>query len=268
MREPATRLAIFGVSGFVGSAVLKEADARGFLTTAVPAPRLRTAARNVSRLRKEASGWLDQHPEFLNQLRGCDAAINAAGLAAPGSSMTEELVGANALWPAVLAEACSRAGVGRLVQISSAAVHGDAQVLDESAVPSPKSPYGLTKLWGEQVVEDRSDIVGIVYRPTSVHGADRKLTQTLQRLAESRLSSVAGNGTNPTPQVLVENVAAAAIYLATTPTPPTHPVLHPTEGATTASVLRTRRGRAAPALWGRSGAPGGRSRSRSSRRPQ
>ena len=268
------RIAILGASGFVGSAVASAAKAAGHDVVAVPAPRIRSSARGTQPVIRAADALAadalgagapapagpdaetplagapedggttaaaprDHHAELLKDLTGAEAVINAAGLAAPGSAMTDQLVGANAVLPALVARAAAGAGATRVVHISSAAVHGDAPVLDPAADPRPNSPYGFAKRWGEQAFNDAgAGIEAVVYRPTSVHGPRREVTDMLRRLARSPLASVAAPGDDPTPQVMVDQVAALALELATTAQVPTAPVIHPWEGWTTSSFLQ------------------------------
>ncbi|OYT51343.1 MAG: UDP-glucose 4-epimerase, partial [Desulfurococcales archaeon ex4484_217_2] len=55
---------------------------------------------------------------------------------------------------AVVAEACRRVGVEKVVYASSAAVYGEPKYLpiDEGHPTEPLSPYGLSKLVGELVL--------------------------------------------------------------------------------------------------------------------
>ena len=127
----------------------------------------------------------------------------------------------------------------RFIHISSAAVHGSAPTLDESADVVPCTPYGMSKHLGELAAQlcASESIALVVYRPTSVHGSRRALTRSLAAFSRSRLSSVARPGDRPSPQVLVENVASTAVFLAATPQTPPAVVLHPWEGVTTAALL-------------------------------
>lgn len=234
------RIAILGASGFVGDAVHHAATVAAHDAVAVQAPRLRTGARGTQPVRQAAQMADDDAASLATRLHRAEVVINAAGLATPGAAMTDALVGANALLPGVLARAAGSAGARRLVHISSAAVHGDAPVLDARAQPEPASPYGFSKLWGEQaalVLGRRAGLEVVIYRPTSVHGAGREVTEMIRRLARSRVASVAAPGDDPTPQVMVHRVAEFALDLATADECPDHPVIHPWEGWTTSSFL-------------------------------
>lgn len=227
-------LAVVGASGFVGQAVAAELRRAGHEVLEVVAPRLASTHRDVTALVAQARSEADVLEDLLPP---CDAIVNAAGLAEPGAPASDALFGANALLPGVLAVLAARHGA-RLVHLSSAAVHGSARVLDETRDPSPESAYGESKLAGERVaVACGGPRTVAVYRPTSVQGAGRQVTQALARLARSPLASVAGRGAAPTPQALVDNVAVVCRYLVESDDVPPRAVLHPWEGLTTSDLL-------------------------------
>jgi UDP-glucose 4-epimerase len=231
-----TTVAVIGASGFVGGAVAEALTARGAHVVAHSAPRLETSARSVRELRRE----LDQEQtaavtaSLRQVLAGCDAVVNAAGIADAGSPLDDSLVGADALLPALVAAARDRGC--RMVHVSSAAVQGRREVLDESWDSRPFSPYSTVKAWAEELLRGAEDLV--VYRPTSVQGVGRPVTRTLVGLLGSPLASVAGVGDRPTPQVLIDNVADGIAEVALTTQTPPPVVLHPAEGLTTAELVR------------------------------
>lgn len=234
------RVAVFGSSGFVGSEIVRVLSDSGIEVSPVPAPRLRASSRTEEGLRAELSGpfAVEETTRLSEVLAGTDAVINSAGLAEPGSGESDELFGANALLPGVIAAAAEKAGVSLLLQISSAAVHGSAKVLDPQAQPVPESPYGRSKLFGEVLTKSAAKGTRVlVYRPTSVHGVGRAVTEKIAKLAKSRFSSVAAPGTDPTPQVMVEQVAEYVRRLVANPPETDDPIIHPWEGWTTSSFL-------------------------------
>lgn len=229
---------VYGASGFIGAEVLRAAQSRGLDARSEAAARLQTPLRDVTQLAALACNIADDLA--AEALSGPHTVINAAGLAQPEAGQTDDLVGANALWPGVLVALAARCGWQRVVHISSAGVHGRSAVLAEDAIPVPSSHYGATKLLGEQVAREIATSSGtelVIYRPTSVQGTGRALTRKIRAFARSPLASVPGDGSAPTPQCLVENVAQAALYLALSDQLPTHPVLHPWEGQSVKSVL-------------------------------
>jgi UDP-glucose 4-epimerase len=244
------RVAVVGASGFIGRSLTDALIARGHVVDEVVAPRLSTVARTVEDLRNDEARSL--HAENLTRsFRDHDVVINAAGLSDATSRGEDELFGANSLLPLVIYDAARTTGVRRYIHISSAAVQGRKDVLDESTTLMPFSPYSLSKALAEQALAEqaltkqaRGDRPGLcVYRPTSVHGADRPVTKSLVRVARSPLSSIAGAGDRPTPQVLVQDVANTIAWCAEYPEALPHVVLQPWAGMTTASVLHALSGR-------------------------
>jgi nucleoside-diphosphate-sugar epimerase len=232
------RIATIGASGFIGSHVMSWGRHQGLDMTAAWAPRLTTDDDWTG---DSAPDWPRRHPaEFerlVEGLAGSEVVVNAAGLARPGSSDKRALRAANALLPAVVAQACRQAGVGRLVHVSTAAVQGRLDPLDETPRHFPFSPYSASKAEGERllgIVDGPEETV--LYRPTSVQGAERSTTRQIGRFAASPLVPIAGNGDQPLPVALVENVAAGIVFAATAPAMAPI-VLQPWEGMTTRKLL-------------------------------
>lgn len=234
-----SRVAVVGASGFVGTAVVDALTAAGHDVVAVWAPRVAAQAADPASLRAQAARIVATTPDLVEAVRGCAAVVNAAGDPDASSLDRAALLGANALVPAVVLEACQRAGVPRLVHVSSAVVQGDTAVLDEAPAGSGFSPYSDSKVAGEVVLESADDRpLVVVYRPPSVHGPDRRVSRMTARIARSRLASVAGRGDRPSPQALIGNVGSAVAFLATCEQRPPPRVAHPSEGLTTADVMR------------------------------
>lgn len=237
---------VLGASGFVGAHVVAALAVRGVEARQVRAPRLSTPARTVQGVREELvrPDVASETARLRDELAGAAVVINAAGLAhATGSG--DDLFGANALLPAVVAEAMSDRT--RLVHVSSAAVQGRLSPLDETTTRAPFSPYSASKALGEELVGSRDRTV--CFRPTSVHGPDRQVTRSLHRVVSSPLASVAGRGDGPTPQVLVDNVADAIAYVALAQEEPPPIVLQPSEGLTVAGLVRDLGGREPRHIW-------------------
>ncbi len=241
------KAAVVGGSGFVGRAVCAALTDKGYDVARVAAPRLRWEDPSGSEAIVEATNAAESHVADLGErFSGASVVVNAAGMADAAANDEPALFGANALLPEVVRRAAARAGVARYVHISSAGVLGAARMLDESLDHDAFSAYTRSKALGERVVvrtDNRTSPLVVVYRPTSVHGVDRAVTHRLVRLSRSRLSSVV-RADAQTPQCLVENVGAAAAFLATTELTPPPVVLHPWEGLTAGSMLDLFGGRA------------------------
>lgn len=200
--------AVIGSRGFIGEPVAACLEARGVAVRHVGAPRLATPIGTLDEVRDAVVRSRSAVAGLAADLNGVEIVVNAAGVADPASPADPNLFGGNSVLPGVVARACRSAGAKRLIHVSSAAVQGRAPVLDESIVTCPFSPYSKAKAWGEALAVDYAqDLEVVIYRPTSVHGVKRRMTRQLLRLARSHLSSVSGRGDQPTPQVLVENVA-------------------------------------------------------------
>lgn len=211
-----SRVCVLGGRGFVGRAVvaaLKASDVEP-----VVAPSVRSLAVDA----------------IAGLLTGADVVVNAAGLAAPDSTDLDALREANAALPARLAQAAASVDVRRLVHVSTAGVQGARRILDESTDTSAFSPYTLTKAEGERALLKPGAVTPVetvVYRPPSVFGTTRSITSTLVSLYSQRFAPILGNGDQPIPAALVENVGRAIAHLAIGPTTPSL-VLHPFEGMT------------------------------------
>ena len=238
------RAAVLGASGFVGTAVCVELALRDWDVTTV-----RTCSFRAER--HQSHGAPRERAEIIERLtvalEGVDAVVNTAGVARPTGRDLRDMTAANAMLPRLIAEACVLAGVRRLVHVSSAAVQGDLCRLDESANYRADSPYAQSKMLGEQALlatpMARTPGCTVILRPTSVHGANRAVTRRLIRLGRWPLACVIAPGLSPTPQVLVDNVGAAAEYLCRAHLTPPPIVLQPWEGWTTGGFLQLLSGR-------------------------
>jgi nucleoside-diphosphate-sugar epimerase len=230
-----TTVALLGASGFVGSAVADALRRRGAVVLPVVAPRLPpcTEAEALGAAAREGHAVRT----LAAQVLGADAVVNAAGLSDSGSTDVGELYAANAALPGVVGAAAQEAGVARFVHVSSAAVQGRRLVLDDSPLTAPFSAYSGSKALGEQAALAAGPAGSVVYRPPGVHDVGRQTTETLVRLARSRLASAAAPGDAPTPQALLANVGDAVAFLATCADTPPQFVTHPSEHLPTAGLL-------------------------------
>lgn len=234
------RVVVLGASGFVGGAVADALEARGHAVERLHAPRL----PHVTPDRAASFPGRDEAVAALaERLAGAAAVVNAAGDPDASSRDVPALVAANAALPGVVGAAAAAAGVPRVVHVSSAVVQGRRPVLDESDDFDAFSAYARSKALGERLVRRAGGDRVVVYRPPSVHAADRRVTRLIARIGGSPLSTVARPGTDPSPQALLGNVADAVAFLATTPQAPPPVVIHPWEGLTTTDVMEVLGGR-------------------------
>jgi nucleoside-diphosphate-sugar epimerase len=108
---------------------------------------------------------------------GIDVLVHMAGPAAVAESFVEpaRYVHCHAVGTATIARVCERAGVRKLVYISSAEVYGSAasSPVSESAPLAPRSPYAAAKAAAEYIVSAAArarSLDAVIMRPFSIYG--------------------------------------------------------------------------------------------------
>ena len=144
---------------------------------------------------------------------GCDAVVHCAVGTSwqPAESRRVTVEGTR-----TVAEACLKAGVKRLVHISSMAVHqrSDVAVLDESVPlrPGENDHYGVNKLAAEEAVRQvaTKGLSAVILRPARIYGPFSKTftVRPLQALMEGKLA-ISGDPEIPSNMVYVDNVVDA-----------------------------------------------------------
>jgi nucleoside-diphosphate-sugar epimerase len=131
----------------------------------------------------------------LKQLTaGADVVIHVAGRVAARDEA--EFLRSNRDGTARLATAARDAGVSRLVYVSSLAATGPTlpgRPVDETALPRPVTPYGRSKLAGEEAVRNAGVSFTIVRPPTVYGPRDRELLRVF-RLCRYGLAPLLGDG--------------------------------------------------------------------------
>lgn len=243
---PATWVVVGG-SGFVGSHLVRHLEQAGVAVTVVATPRTTAAQADEGAAALARAAVADPRVDALATAFGHpQVVVMAGGRAEPGAPWSAELVGANAVAPALVAVAAARAGVPRLIHLSSAAVQGRRRVLTEDAGVSPFSPYSRSKALGEAVLRElggQAPAQTVVVRATSVQGRGRPTTQALRRVARSPVASVAGHGRQPSAASSVLTLAALVHHVGSAAAIPPAVVLQPWEGLSVADVLRAAGGR-------------------------
>lgn len=205
-------IAITGATGFLGGHLLERlAGAEVSCLARTPFPALvRTGCRVVP-------GAIDDPAALDALVSGADVVFHLAGaIAAPSEA---DFLAVNRDGTAAVAQACRRAGVARLVYVSSLAVTGPSErgrPVDETTPPRPLTPYGRSKLAGERSVRESGAIFTIV-RPPIVYGPRDRQTLRLFRMARRGLVPLLGDGSQELSLVHAADLADALVAAAASP---------------------------------------------------
>lgn len=224
----ARRVLVTGAGGFIGSHVCEVLLHRGDTVVGVEA-----FTDSYARADKERNlAALSRHPAFelreldlreaplAEVLRGVDAVVNEAALAGLPRSWSDvaEYVTCNVLALARLVEACEAAGIERFVQASTSSVYGRNAVGDESLPTQPVSPYGVSKLAAEELLQayvTERGFPAVILRYFSVFGP-RQRPDMAYRIFTDRLMHglpvvVHGDGRQSRSNTHVRDVAEATV---------------------------------------------------------
>ncbi|MGB0843443.1 MAG: complex I NDUFA9 subunit family protein [Alphaproteobacteria bacterium] len=192
---------VFGGSGFIGSQIVRELAAQGWV--------VRVAVRRPSRaLELKTSGDVGQVLPMVatttdrNSVRaavsGACLVVNATGILF--ETKTQTFDGIHNKGPAFIAEACKDFGVDRLVHIS--ALGADIQ---------SNSDYARSKAAGEEAVFNRFKSATIL-RPSVVFGPEDQLFNRFGLMARTApMLPLIGGGETKLQPVYVGDVADAAL---------------------------------------------------------
>ncbi|MFJ8624789.1 NAD-dependent epimerase/dehydratase family protein [Kitasatospora sp. NPDC093550] len=181
-------VALTGATGFIGSAVLAALTARG-----VP---VRALARREPGNAAPGTAWV---PGDLAEGAGLTELCEGAGvlvhLASRVDGCAEECEAANVRGTAAVMAAATRAGVRRIVHLSTTAVYGEgphAGIAVDEVPPAPLSEASRTRLLGERHALDAG---AHVLRPGLVTGTgDRWVVPALAELVHRVPVRWAGGG--------------------------------------------------------------------------
>jgi UDP-N-acetylmuramyl pentapeptide phosphotransferase/UDP-N-acetylglucosamine-1-phosphate transferase/nucleoside-diphosphate-sugar epimerase len=244
------RWTVVGASGFIGARIVQDLRGHDLVVKELSAPRVCSPRRERQ---VELLTVARQHESVIAalaiQFAGQETIVNAAGLATPAAAESDDLSGANALLPVIIALAAARAGAYRVVHLSSAASQGRRRMLDESAETEPFSAYSLSKSDGELALLELCEQLNlegpeiVIVRATSVHGAGTEKVRNLRRVAASPVASVAGAGDATTVLSSLDDFTRFVHWVGSWPEDLPTILLQPDEGLRTADILRLASGR-------------------------
>jgi nucleoside-diphosphate-sugar epimerase len=208
------KIAIIGASGFVGLRLVERLHLEG-RAEVIPVVH---AFRSLAVLARFALPWrvadATDADALAKALEGCDAVVHAAlGDAGQIVAMAE------ALYPAA-----QKAGVKRLVALSSAAVHTltpAAGTNDESApLVKQKSEYNAAKARAESILtraRETGSVELVQLRPSIIHGPRSRLVADLAQQLLAGSAWLVGDGSAICNAIAVDNLIDAIWLALSTP---------------------------------------------------
>jgi nucleoside-diphosphate-sugar epimerase len=161
-----------------------------------------------------------RNPEALRAaFRDCEAVYNLAAAHHDFGIAEKTYDDVNRAGTQAICDVCDELGIKRICFYSTVAVYGDApEPLTEETEPQPNSPYGATKLLGEQVLEAWTGKGDgrrcLVIRPTVTFGPRNFANMySLIRQIEGGKFVWIGPGSNIKSLSYVENIIEATLYL-------------------------------------------------------
>jgi len=223
---------VTGAAGFIGSHLVHELASIGQKVRAIDcflpesySPELKIENwKSLQSLKNVECQIVDiRLPINRDLLSGIEIVINEAAM--PGLVKSWEsfdlYASCNFLGVNNLLEAAVRADVRHFVQISTSSVYGNVNSGDESLPLNPISPYGVTKLAGEELVQMYSRTHEIKYsilRYFSVFGPrqrpDMAYHKFIQSIMNGRTINVYGDGKQIRSNTFVDDCVSATISAA------------------------------------------------------
>jgi UDP-glucose 4-epimerase len=216
-----TRVLVTGATGFVGRALVEALVDSGFAVTAAVRDTA-TAPRWPDAVRVAAIGEIGGRTHWDAALDGVERVAHLAGIAhhpiADDAATAVRYTAVNVEGTAALADAAARAGVARLLFLSSVKVNGERTSLrpfTETDVPAPEDVYGRSKWQAEQALATIARAGGLpvtIIRSPLVYGPGvRGNFASLLRLCDTPLPLPFGAIDNRRSLIARANLVSAVI---------------------------------------------------------
>jgi UDP-glucose 4-epimerase len=152
---------VTGGAGFIGSHLVRELTSKGYRTTILDdlsSGKMENITELLNQPQKESAVRFVQNsitnlPALQKLFQGADYVFHMAAIASVPKSVNDPLSSheVNLTGTLNVLQAAKENNVRKVVYISSSAVYGDTPVLPqhEEMMPTPQSPYAVTKLAGE-----------------------------------------------------------------------------------------------------------------------
>lgn len=170
------RFLVTGGNGFVGRSLCAELLRRGYAIRAA----VRSGNARIDHAEQAIVGSIGAKTDWTDALRGVDVVIHLAArvhvMRETAGDPLAEFLEVNLHGTENLARQAARAGVKRLVYISSIKVNGEStkgQPFSESDAPNPHGPYAVSKWQAEQALQRIAHETGlevVIVRPPLIYG--------------------------------------------------------------------------------------------------
>ena len=230
------RVLVTGGAGFIGSHLMDALLERGCRVNAIDD--LSTGKRdNISHIQNQISfyhGDIRDRKLMEEAVGGCDTVFHEAAVVSVPKTveMPVETAMVNDLGTLIVLESARKAGVRKVVLASSCAVYGDAARCpqDEAMHASPKSPYAVQKLTGEQYAALYTELYGLqtvclryfnVYGPRQDSGSPYSgvISIFLSKAVSKMTPTIFGNGEQYRDFIFVKDVVRANLLAAESDVP-------------------------------------------------
>ena len=208
------RVLVTGANGFIGTALCQRLQAEGF--DVVAALRSRDTRFAFQGVRSVIIGPINGQTKWNEAVAGVDIVVHLAArvhvMSESQSGQIEAYRTVNVDGTGHLAESAVRAGVRRLVFLSSIKVNGEENptTYSEHCLPSPEDAYGISKMEAERALEeiaDRSEMEVVILRPPLVYGPGVKANfLALMRLVSQKIPLPLGSVKNQRSLIYLGNL--------------------------------------------------------------
>lgn len=205
------RIVVTGAAGFIGSHLVDRLLLDGHQVVGVDAftPYYARERKERNLVGARSSDQFElveadlRTDDLSGALAGADCVIHEAAMPGLPLSWTDVdgYASCNVVGTARLLAASVDAGIGRFVHVSTSSVYGRTATGDETAPLAPISPYGITKLAAEHLVNAYSDAHGletVILRYFSVYGPRQRPDMAyhifIERLRRGEPLQVFGDG--------------------------------------------------------------------------